>query len=241
MQNLANPPGLLVVEADADTLNRQGHSKLGDELEDLARSEHGQGVRFFRHRLRTEENVLRARALAVFLRYPAVVLIAHGNAEGIRVARDLAMTWHDVADALAPMEPRALFAIACYGGSSGPTSALFDRIPTLQAVVGSPAPITIAQARLPMVEALTWARNIQMPVDLSTLFLGVNAIATNGVVFRRNRAGFETASPEDLFLTDLFGAFLSAAMSGDGDDELHRRRSRRPGRSRRLPALRPKT
>lgn len=241
MQNLANQPGLLVVEADADTLQRQGHSRLGDELEQLARGEQGRGVRFLRYRLRTAEDAARARALALFLRYPAVVLIAHGDWEGIRVAPDLVMTWHDVADVLAPLEPRALFAIACYGGLSGPTSALFGRIPTLQAVVGSPAPITIAQARLPMIEAFMWARNGEMPVDLSTIVLGLNAIVTDGVVFRRNRAGFEHASPDEQFLTDLFGAFLSVAMSDDGDDELHRRRSRRPGRSRRLPALRPKT
>lgn len=241
MQNLANQPGLLVVEADADTLQRQGHSKLGDELEQLARSDQGQGVRFLRSRLRTAEDVLRAQAISPLLWYPAIVLIAHGNPEGIRVARNLAMTWQDVADSLAPLEPRALFAIACYGGSSRPTSALFGRIPTLQAVVGSPAPITIAQARLPMIEAFMWARNSEMPVDLSTIVLGLNAIVTDGVVFRRNRAGFEHASPNDLLLTDLLGTLLSAAMSDDGDDELHRRRARRPGRARRLPPLRPKT
>lgn len=240
MHNLANLPGLLVIEADADTLERQGHSKLGDELEQLARGEQGQSLRFLRLRLRTEKDVRRAQAFAPLLRYPAIVLIAHGGPQGICVARDLAMTWHDVADSLAPLKPRALFAIACYGGSSGPTSALFDRIPTLQAVVGSPAPITIAQARLPMIEALTWAQNVEMPKDLSTLFLGLNAIGTNGVVFRRNRADFEVASPSDLLLADLFGAIVSAALSDDDDGELHRRRVRRLRRSRRLSPLRPK-
>jgi len=74
-----------------------------------------------------------------------------------------------------------------------------------------------------MVEALMWACHVDIPVDVSTLFLGVNTLLTNGVVFRRNREGFQQASPADRLLADLFGCGIAAIMSDNDDDNLRRR------------------
>jgi len=216
MNSDADTPGLLLIEGDADTLKRQRHSALGDKIEQLSKSFTPQGqTRFLRVRLRTQNDIQLGRALATATRYPAIVLVAHGGPDGVVAGRGLRMSWPDVAEALAPLQPRLLLAVSCFGGLAGPTETMFKRIPTLTTIIGYAAPISIRQAQVATIEALMAAHGLDLPTEASFLLYTANAIASNGVLFRRTRAGLEQSSPGERALVDFAGIFAWLAMSGD--------------------------
>jgi hypothetical protein len=214
MTSATESPGLLLIECDANTLRRQGHLRLGEEIAQAAgHLSQTVGLRFRRIQLRTRGDIDFARAFASLARYPAVVLVAHGNPEGIVAAERELMAWSDVAAAIAPVGLGSLVAISCFGGLSGPTDALFRGIPSLHEIVGSPAPVTVEQARIAIVAAMTAACGLELPVEFSTLMYVMNALVTDGVLFRRTRDGGQRASPGEQALVDLFGVAAWAAMS----------------------------
>jgi hypothetical protein len=208
---MGNKPGLLLIEGDADTLAREGHTRFGDELHRTFAG--ADGLRFYREQLRSSAQVRGACVRAKFTRYPSIVMVAHGGPEGVMVAPDLALSWDEVGEALAPLEPKTIVAIACFAGLSGPTTSLFARIPTLNTIVGSPAPVTPSQATLAIFEATAAACLREVPTDAATLLLMLNAAVTEGVLFRRTRDGTTSASPEELALSDVFGLLAWSVMS----------------------------
>lgn len=223
MTSVADSPGLLLIECDASTLRRQGHLRLGDEIASMARHlSPSVDLRFRRVQLRSRSDLDLARALASFTQYPAIVLIAHGSPEGIVATDTESMTWSDVATAIAPLAPKSLVAISCFGGLSGPTEALFRGIPSLHEIVGSPAPVTLAQARIAVISALAAARGLELPSEFSALIFLMNALLTDGVLFRRTREGARHASPGERALVDLFGFAAWAAMLERGSGSLTR-------------------
>ena len=229
---VTNRPGLLLIEGDADTLTRQGHTALGDEIARIAKSASpSSGLRFHRVPLRSERDVRLGESFARFARYPAIVLIAHGDPQGIVVGPRLAMNWDTAGRMLAPLEPRVIVPISCYGGMSGPALSLFHAIPSLETIVGSPAPISTDQARLATLEALVGAFGMEVPKEVSLLLLGLNALATDGILFRRSRETIMRATPTELMMMDLLGIVAASSIGGRGGN-LPTRRRVRGGRQR---------
>ena len=137
-----------------------------------------------------------------------------------------------------------LLAVSCYGGSAGPTKALFDAIPTLDAVMGSPNPLTSIQTLLASFELLARVYGGDVPADMSMLMTILNAGLTGGIVWTRAREDFEKKTPVDLAVEDAAATLIKMLMGMAGFDELDGFRrlvrvARRPSkrRSRILPRL----
>ncbi len=62
------------------------------------------------------------------------VVVAHSNAQGIRVASDLITTWDALAGYLKPLQPRRLLLAACRAGRWDAGDALFAPMPKLRRI-----------------------------------------------------------------------------------------------------------
>jgi hypothetical protein len=220
-------PGLLVIELDTPTLRKQGHTRAVDDLE---RAFHKyrmtRHVRFLRHGIDSEPKLERACLVAHLVQFDAVVIVGHGSPTGLVVAPGIAWPWARVAEALRPVEPRAILAISCFGGSSPALTALFKGIPSLQSVSGSPVPLSARQAKAAFTELLmeSFGGGGPMPPELSAAMAVLNVLATRGLVFRRTRQGYATTTRGQRLGQDLLARVVWALMQPP------RRRPRRAGR-----------
>jgi hypothetical protein len=155
----------------------------------LAPSVKKQAMRLLRLPIASALDLELARAFARFSTYHAVMVLAHGGPAGLQVAPGMTMRWADLASVIAPTKPRFMLAVACFGALSAPADALFDGIPSLERIVGSPAPLTIGQARAALYELAFAAAGLPIPKELSHLVNVLNALDTNGVLFTRTREG----------------------------------------------------
>ncbi|MCZ7681208.1 MAG: hypothetical protein M5U28_21425 [Sandaracinaceae bacterium] len=224
LSRVGKGPGLLIVEGNAERLRRERHTQLSEYVVKLTRQQVEAGsLRLMRQRIRNGDELESAKAMAHYSKYPAAMIVAHGGPFGVEVAPDITMSWADVADAIAPTQPRYLLAVACFGGVSMATDTLFDRIPSLERIVGSPAPLTVAQARAAVFELTFAAYGTRLPAELSYLVNMINAMSTNGVLYTRTRDGRNTSSSSDRAVQDLLGlgawALLQSGLLRD-DDEL---------------------
>lgn len=113
------------------------------------------------------------------------------------------MTWEDVGFALAPMCPRTILAVSCNAAASGPAQALFENIPSLCALGGSPATLTSTQAGIAALQLLAAAYGNPPDTDISTLATLFNAADTGGIVIWRRRSTFTAATDVDRLLVDV--------------------------------------
>jgi hypothetical protein len=217
-------PGLLILEGDAGKLRREGHTRLTDEIvEMLAPLVKNQALRVQRIPITSKEELDVAKAFASFSTYDAVVLLAHGSPQGLQAASGVAMPWSDLARAIAPTKPRFLLAVSCFAANSAAADALFDGIPTLERIIGSPAPLTIAQARVAILELGLAACGLEIPQELSALINVLNALDTRGVLFTRTREGRVERAVTGSNGEDMLG-FVAWLLLQDGssNDDLAR-------------------
>lgn len=207
-------PGILLVEGNADRLAREGMSTQLNRFEGLLGGlvDAGQ-LRVTRLRVRSESDLEMARILAPLARYDAVLLLAHGSVTEVEATDNRSLQWAEVAKMLAPIEPRALLAISCWAASSGPARALFEGIPSLAMIGGSPTLLSVRHAELAFIELVAAAFGLSMPREVSALASMYNAAETGGVVGWRRRETFEAASDDDHLLID-FGAALAKVLMG---------------------------
>lgn len=211
-------PGLLVIEADAETVRRQGHCHVIDSVEKGLASKVREGkIRFKRFPIFGRDDLTEGASLARagVAKYDAVIIVGHGDPQGIVAAPDLGVTWGATAEALAPLEPRALLAISCFAASTTPLSALFGGIPSLQIVMGSPVFLNARQAQAAIVELLALLWGFDIPPELSAAAAMFNALATRGVVFKRARPGFESATRGQLAWIDILSLVARAVLESD--------------------------
>jgi hypothetical protein len=109
--------------------------------------------------------------------------------------------------------------------------ALLQTIPTLNAIIGSPVPLTVKQAQAATLEVLAAVFGWELPRDASALLALLNAATTGGVVFRRTREGVARSNPSDLAFEDSLAdlAALVLRIAGVGQQA----RSFSPARPRR--------
>ncbi|MBZ0116544.1 MAG: hypothetical protein K8H88_06110 [Sandaracinaceae bacterium] len=221
MSRVGKGPGLLIVEGDADTLRREGHTRLTDRLVKAVEPQVEQGLlRLKRQSIRSAKDLEAAKFLAQFSTYDAAMILAHGGPFGVQAASDVTMTWAEVAHAIAPTKPRYLLAVACFGALSSATDALFDGIPSLERIVSSPAPLTINQAQIAVMELLFAAYGAHLPAELGYMVNALNAASTKGLLYTRTRDGRDTSTSSDRAIEDLLGVGLWAVLqSGFRDDD----------------------
>ncbi len=210
-------PGLLIVEGNARRLRAEGHTRVNDEVQRaLGRCVQGGQLRLQRIPLTSARDLATAKMMAEWSTYDAVVILAHGGPSGVEIAPGLSISWQEVAESLAPTEPKLVVAIACFGGLNHVCDALFRGIPSLRRVVGSPAPLTIREATLATFEAVLTALGAEIPQDASVILNVINALATKGVVLSRTRHAVETTDASAALLEDLIGILLWAALHERG-------------------------
>ena len=219
LSRVGKGPGLLIVEGDAERLRREGHTQLTDRVAELLGPQVEQGhLRLMRKSLTSAQDVELAKMFAEFSTYDAAMILSHGSPLGVQAAPGVWMTWAEVAAAIAPTKPRYLLAVACFGGFSSATDALFDGIPTLERIVGSPAPLTTRQAQISILELWLAAYGSPLPPDWSLVTSALNAATTKGLLYTRTRTGRETSSASDRAIEDLIGLGLWAILQSGFDD-----------------------
>lgn len=70
--------------------------------------------------------------------FDVIVVVAHSNASGIRVAENCFLSWSDFGSQLKPLRPKTLLLAACQAGRWDAGKALFDASRSLQRVFASP-------------------------------------------------------------------------------------------------------
>jgi hypothetical protein len=71
-------------------------------------------------------------------KYDCVVLIGHSNKSIINVAQNFPIKWDKLPEYLRTVNPKCLMLAACEAGQFLPSKALFDGLPTLKELYGSP-------------------------------------------------------------------------------------------------------
>lgn len=205
-----NPPLILAVEGDAATIRRQGLSRILDEMEAMLRPlVDGNAMGFRREAIETSEALDGAMVWVDLLSWKAagVMLVGHGNPEGFQIAQDRFMTWEEVATHLAKLEPCVVMLLTCHGGMGRTAELLFETVPSLRVVLGTPATTTTNENYTAVVEFLVEALGIRVPKELSGYLTVLNGLVTGGVVFRRTREGVQRSSPAEMALQDIAAIF----------------------------------
>ena len=70
--------------------------------------------------------------------YDVAVLIGHSNESIINVAQNFPIKWNILPEYLKTVKPKCLMLIACEAGQFLPSKAMFDGLPTLKELYGSP-------------------------------------------------------------------------------------------------------
>ncbi len=188
---------LLILECDSGKLERQNLA-LGNELRSYAR------IVFPKNPITFMQSYTEASLLERFAAlydtgqlYRNVILVGHSNRGGLQISADRFIDWTGVAEWLIPFEPHRVILLACEAGRWLPCAALFDRIPELKEIFGSPLPANKNQQHIVLARALhiLGARK-EDPGVIRLMQLG-NFLFTKGVMFRRTRTEYERGGDED--------------------------------------------
>lgn len=132
-------PTILFVFGDSDKLRSDGLRlevpslvALGLTLLSEARADMIEGTTAATLRERLGARAARGRA------HDVVVVVAHGNERGVRLASDGFYDWTSFADLVRPLTPRRLVLVTCDGGRWPAAQALFAKLPSLRRIFASP-------------------------------------------------------------------------------------------------------
>ena len=123
--------------------------------------------------------------------YRNIIIIGHSNQNGLQISSDRFINWEGVANWFKPFEPHRIILIACNAGRWLPCAALFDGIPTLKEIFGSPVPASKNQAYIVLLRILHILGVKKEDNELVRLMQVGNFFATQGLMFRRTRVEYE--------------------------------------------------
>ncbi len=131
-------PSPLILDCDPAPLPERTAS-FGDELE-AAVGISAPRARRLRIRAGTTAELLSdlGAAKTAVGHFDLIVVIGHSNERKLALTRDGHVTWSAVARWLAPFCPKKIILVACEAGRWVPGAALFEGIPSLRDVYGSP-------------------------------------------------------------------------------------------------------
>jgi hypothetical protein len=126
-----------------------------------------------------------------------IVVCGHSNQEGLKMTSDCFAKWAEVAQWIAPFQPKRVVLVACQGGRWLPSSTLFNGISTLQEIFGSPVRLTDEQAILIKLLIPYLLTNGALNKNVLQALQGANFLLTGGVIFHQTRNGFKKSRRED--------------------------------------------
>jgi hypothetical protein len=202
--------GVLILECDSDKLS-QDDLALGIELLEYAQS-------FFpRNPIDLVQSFSEADLLenlaALFeakQSYKNVVIIGHSNREGLKLSTDRFISWEGVANWISPFAPHRIMLLACEGGRWLPCSALFDGIPSLKEIFGSPIPVYKDQRYSVLVRVLYILGVKKEDPDFLSLLQFANLLLTKGLMVQKTRSEYEDEGFEEgTIWNDLTESFIT--------------------------------
>jgi hypothetical protein len=137
--------------------------------------------------------------------FDVIVVVAHSNAQGIRIARDHFATWEGFAQCVKPFKPRRLLIAACKAGRWMPAQALFHANPRLRRIYACPVNASKQFASM-LLFAVPYVVANRRPRDADVLWSQIGAIGLTGRQLREWRVTKDKNNPRAL-VYDLFADF----------------------------------
>ncbi|MBI3825604.1 MAG: hypothetical protein HY294_06395 [Candidatus Rokubacteria bacterium] len=123
-------------------------------------------------------------------RFQMVAIVAHSNVSGVGLTADSAVSWEVLSHWLLPFSPKVVILVACEAGRWVAARALFEGIPTLKEVYGSPVLINDRQAAAIKLLVPYLLSSKRLTVEGLRMGQFVNFLLTRGIVLRRTRRDF---------------------------------------------------
>jgi hypothetical protein len=219
------PQSLLILHLDADKLRRDGL-----HLGDVARFSGALSTIAFGAPVVIEHTTSTSHlheTLAGFVSgkrtFDVVVVVAHSNAEGIRIANDGFVAWESFAGYLKPFKPRRLLLVACRAGRWDAGEALFTAMPRLRRIFACPVNASKDLGAL-MLFAVPYVVAERRPRDRHVTLTQVASIAVTGRQLREWRRTTDKGNSDsavfdliadlaDPLAREVPGALLSAVRT----------------------------
>lgn len=128
-------------------------------------------------------------------KFDVVVVVAHSNAQGIRVASDLFVTWDAFARYFKPFQPRRLLLVACKAGRWDAGEALFVTMPMLRRIFACPVNASKDFGAL-MLFAVPYVVAERRPKDQHVTWSQIASIAVTGRQLREWRRTTDKGNPD---------------------------------------------
>lgn len=191
------PQSLLILHLDADRLRADG-LHLGDVAQfmgALSTIALGAPVVIENTTSTGDLHEALARLATARRKFDVVVVIAHSNAQGVRVASDLFVTWDAFAGYLKPFQPRRLLLVACKAGRWDAGEALFAPMPKLRRIFACPVNASKDFGAL-MLFAVPYVVAERRPKDRHVTWSQITSIAATGRQLREWRRTTDAGNPD---------------------------------------------
>ncbi|TKS64625.1 MAG: hypothetical protein EWM73_00257 [Nitrospira sp.] len=190
-------PALLILECDPAKLAAHSLTSARD-IHNLVGTLVPSAKRYFIPAgLRQELLLQLARCAEECSAVDIIVVCGHSNQAGLQLTSDWFAPWDEVAQWIAPFQPKRVVLVACQGGRWLPSSTLFKEISTLQEIFGSPVLLTDQKALLIKLLVPHLLTKGGLRKDILQAVQMANFLLTNGVIFHQTRKGFERSGLED--------------------------------------------
>ena len=188
---------LLILECDSDKLSQQNLA-LGEELRNQARLCFPKNpVTLIRSYREADLSETLADLFNTKQLYRNIIVIGHSNHNGLQLSADRFVGWKGATNWLHPFEPHRIILLACEAGKWLPCSALFDKIPTLKEIFGSPILADKNQQYIILARVLHILGAKKEDRELNRLLQLGNFFLIKGIIFNRTRAEYERGGDEE--------------------------------------------
>lgn len=128
-------------------------------------------------------------------KFDVIVVVAHSNAEGVRIASDAFVDWNAFTAYWKRFSPRRLLLVACKAGRWDAGEALFSGIPTLRRIFACPVNASKDFGAM-MLFAVPYVVANRTPKDKHVFWSQVAAIAATGRQLREWRRTTDAGNPD---------------------------------------------
>lgn len=182
---------LLIIECDSSKLKNQGLA-VGKGLQTTVQLAYQQNTVDLIQSYKTADLLEELGKLHEKRQpYRDIIIIGHSNERGLQISSDRFDDWSVIASWIELFEPHRVFLIACHAGRWLPCASLFDGIPTLKEIFGSPVPANRDQVYFVVSLVLYRLGVKKMDTEIVKLMQGLNLLATQGLMFSRTRLEYE--------------------------------------------------
>lgn len=142
--------------------------------------------------------------------FKRVIIIGHSDVNGLQLCADRFITWDGLAEWIKPFDPQQVILLACEAGRWLPCAALFNGIPTLKEIFGSPIFANKNQRLVVLGKVLHILGAQKEDKNLNKLMQFGNFLLTKGLMFSRTRSEYKNSGDEEgEFWNQIIEPFLN--------------------------------